>query len=143
MRTFIYIITVVLFALGIGFGAQILIAQSREEGGVIDRIARVLDRQFGSYSASVAPSPPPPAQDTLGRSTGNDLPPNVESAIRATAFVYAAQTHAEIKSLRSELLVQAEQRDRDSFWTDVRLNTLFMLLGLGAPALLRRFGVQT
>jgi hypothetical protein len=46
----------------------------------------------------------------------------------------------EVCALKVYLERQEETRDCDSFWTDVRLNTLFMLLGMVAPVLLRRLG---
>jgi len=48
-------------------------------------------------------------------------------------------TREEIASLKSDISRESDERDRASFWTDVKLNTLFLLLGLGAPALLARF----
>ena len=89
------------------------------------------------------PPLPAPASEASGRSLeGPALPPEYEAAVRLTADRLALATQRELYALKTDLVRQEEARDRDSFWTDVRLNTLFMVLGLFAPVVLRRVGVK-
>jgi hypothetical protein len=136
------IVGALLGALAIGVVVQVLFAQAGERGSFGERIGSVLEKQFGF--AEVAPPPAPVADAASARSfeEGPRLSPEYEAAVRVAADRYAAATRDEIARLKYELQRESEFRDRDGFWTDVRLNTLFMLLGLGVPVLLRRFGMR-
>jgi hypothetical protein len=84
---------------------------------------------------------PAPAREASERSVAsNPLSPEIDAAVRIAAERYTAAAREELAALKTDLLRREERRDRESFWTDVRLNTLFMLLGLGVPVLLRRVG---
>lgn len=129
-------------ALALGVFVQVLFAQAGERGSFGERVATVLEKQFGF--AEVAPPPAPTLDAASARSLeeGPRLSPEYEAAVRIVADRYSAATRDEIARLKYELMQESEFRDRDSFWTDVRLNTLFLILGLGAPVLLRRFGMR-
>lgn len=143
MRSFVQILAMVFVAVAIGFGVQLLISQSREQGALFDRVAAVMQRQFGGIRVPAAAAPAP-AEDASARSLeGSPLPPEFEAAVRLTADRYAVATQRELAAMKLDLIRAEQVRDRDSFWTDVRLNTLFMLLGLAAPVLLRRIGFHT
>lgn len=128
-------------ALALGIAIQVLFAQSNEEGSFDERIGAVLQKQFGFAEDAPAPAP---AAETTARSLEEapGLSPEIEAAARLVAERYIAATRDEIARLKYDLLRQSDLSGRDSFWTDVRLNTLFLVLGLGAPALLRRVGIK-
>jgi len=140
MLSFGKVLAFIVVAFVIGVGAQVLISQSREQGAFFERVATVFDKQLGRTRAVVPP--PAPSDEASGRSLeGTALPPEFEAAVRLTADRFAVATQRELSALKAELVRAEEVRDRDAFWTDVRLNTLFMLLGLLAPVLLRRVGI--
>lgn len=128
-------------ALALGIVIQVLFAQANEEGSFDERVGAVLQKQFGFAEETPDAAP---AADVAGRNLdeGPRLSPDIEAAARAIADRYVAATRDEIARLKHDLLRQSDLSGRDSFWTDVRLNTLFLVLGLGAPALLRRVGIK-
>lgn len=142
MRTLFLTTSVIIIAATLGIVVQILIHQGNQSGDFLQRVAAVLEKQFGN---ELVATPPPPAAMAPERASGRSvgiavLPPELSAAVRITAEQYAGATRMEMENFKLELKRQAETRDRESFWTDVRLNTIFMLLGLGAPFLMRRFG---
>ena len=106
----------------------------------MERVTSVLERRFGLAVPKVIA--PAPSLVAAGRSLEDEtaLPPDIAAAVRLVAEHYAAKTKAEVVALKADLVRQEQQRDDESFWTDVRLNTLFMLLGFGVPVLMRRLG---
>lgn len=142
MRSIVQVLLFIVVAVIIGIGAQVLISQSREQGAFFDRVMAVVAKQLGGARAVVAPQTAPLAEASGRSLEGTALPPEYEAAVRLTADRLALATQRELHALKTDLVRQEEARDRDSFWTDVRLNTLFMLLGLVVPVLLRRVGVS-
>ena len=140
MRMIGGVILALVIALLIGLSVQVLIGQANEEGPFFARVSSVLERQFGLRGEVPPPASAAPARGASERSIGVSLPPEIDAAIRIAAERYAAAAREELSALKMDLREREERRDRESFWTDVRLNTLFMLLGLGVPVLLRRFG---
>jgi hypothetical protein len=141
MRMIAGIALAIVLALVVGFSAQVMIGQAREKGAFMQRVTSVIERRFG-FAAPLEAATPPAAMVAAGRSMEDEtaLTPEIAAAVRLVADHYAEKTKAEVVALKEDLVRQEQQRDAESFWTDVRLNTLFMLLGFGVPVLMRRLG---
>lgn len=140
MRTVIGSILGVVTALLVALVFQVLVAQSREQGDFGDRVAAVVDRALG-----VGPESAVSAQEPSGRGTDAAAADTSLQSVRIGDITAAdlqmlvrESTREELNALHRKLLQEAERREADGFWTDVRLNGLFLFLGVLAPIVLGR-----
>jgi hypothetical protein len=142
MRAVLQVISMIVGALLVALFIQVLIAQSREPGDFGERIAKVAMRQLGlertqpavaasadtrSDDSASTPSAAPIDSVRLGDMTAADLQELLRDA-----------TREELDQLQRELSQEADRREASGFWTDVRLNALFLFLGAVAPMVFRR-----
>jgi hypothetical protein len=155
MRSVILVVVLLAVAFAGAFAVQVLMAQSKEEGSFGDRVASVMQRQLGLVSPAeeaaeaameAAPMEEAPPAGTEGRSMTYSLapapPPSparlADLTIADLEALFRSSTQAELDGLRRQLAEDAVKRDQDGFWTDVRLNMLFMLLSLALPVAFAR-----
>ena len=123
----------------IAFAGQVLVRQADESGGFVERVTTVLDRQFGGARRTPEVVAAAPHNDG-GLASAAPIPPELAAVSRLTAEQYAQLTRRELNAMKADLIRDADSRERDSFWTDVRLNALFLVLGLVFPMMLSRVG---
>ncbi len=138
MRGIVLAAAALIAALCVAFAKQVLVSQAGESGAFFDRVSAVLDRQFGTAKpAAVVAAAPSPRSDG-GLAPAAPIPPELAAVSKLTAEQYAALTRSELSAMKADLIRDAEDRDRDGFWMDVRLNALFLVLGLVFPMMLAR-----
>jgi hypothetical protein len=126
MRTVFISLLGVAVALSVALVVQVLVAQMGERGDFGERVATVVNRAFGIDPArSVAADAAPP--DGRGSETTG-------STAALESLRISDLTVGDLQKLLSE----ADQRGASEFWTDVRLNGLFLFLGLLAPIMMAR-----
>jgi len=133
MRAVFLVITAVLVSLILSFFLQILIVQAGEPGPFISRVVSAIESKLlpqalptatdlESGDLSVAPIAIPDAR-------------LVELSAKDFQSILRAATRVELEELDKRLQADARKRDEEGFWTDVKLNSVFMLLGICLPYL--------
>lgn len=141
MRTLFVAAVGIAIAFLIALTIQVLVAQTREPGEFGDRVKAVVVRAFGmSDTPTAAASAEPSGRGSSSLESGTAIQSlrlsdmtvgDLETLVRAS-------TREELDALRQALLRDAERRDTSSFWTDVRLNSLFLFLGVLTPLTIGR-----
>ncbi len=154
MRSVLLVVVLLGLAFAGALAVQVLMAQSKEEGSFSDRVASVMQRQLGLGESAetaaatdammeAAPEPPPAAgmqsrSYSLAPGAAPSPPRLSDLTIPELQELLRSSTRAELDGLARRLEEEAAARDQDGFWTDVRLNMLFMLLSFALPVAFAR-----
>lgn len=143
MRAVAFAAGMVVVALLVALTFQVLVAQSREQGAFPDRVRTVLMRQF-DFAAPASTNDAPSdanvrgAEPEFGPSSAARSLRLADMTVGDLETLIRVSTRQEMAELQRILSREADRRDRAGFWTDVRLNAFFLLLGLLGPVAVSR-----